>query len=189
MIKSLSKLILRLCSWKITGILSPDIKKFVLIVAPHTSNWDFIIGRLALFVIGIKAKFLIKKELFKFPLGIILKSLGGIPVERRKASGVVNQAVNIFHKYDSLILVITPEGTRNYNNKWKKGFYFIAEQANLPIAVAYLDYLKKQGGIDHFFYPTGNFKKDFKYIEDFYKDKTAKHPRKFNLSPIYKTKE
>lgn len=185
MLKKFSIIILKLFGWKIKGSIPEDIKKLVLIVAPHTSNIDFIIGKIASFYFNRKLQILIKKELFFFPLNIILKSLGAIPVNREKASGIVEQIVNKFNNNDSFILSITPEGTRSYNKNWKKGYYYIAQKADVPIAIGFLDYKKKEVGIEKIISTSGDYKNDFKIIQDIYKTKTAKYPKKFNLSEIY----
>ncbi len=182
MSKFLSNIILKLWGWKIFGVIPPGIKKCVILAAPHTSNYDFFIARLAYFVIGVNVKFLIKKEVFKFPFGRIFKAWGGIPIDRSKRNNMIEYVSGLFSKYDSLYIVITPEGTRSLVRKWKKGFYYIAQNAKVPIALGYIDYGKKEGGLGPLIYPSGDFEKDFKTITDFYKTKTAKHPEKFNLS-------
>ena len=169
-------LIFKLRGWKIVGNVPPEIKKAVVIAAPHTSNWDFILGRLAFFQYGVNAKFLIKKELFFFPLGLILKALGGIPVNRKKNSNMTDFAVRIFDKSETMYLVFTPEGTRKYNPNWKKGFYYIAQKANVPIYVAYIDYAKKTGGFDRLFEPTGDVEKDIKDIKNILSKYKGKFP-------------
>jgi 1-acyl-sn-glycerol-3-phosphate acyltransferase len=180
--KHLSRLILKIWGWKVKGGIPREIKKCVVIVAPHTSMWDFVIGRLAWYVIGLKVKFLIKKEVFFFPVGPILKGLGGIPVDRAQSRNIVDFVVSLFQQYDSLYITITPEGTRHLNPRWKKGFYYIAMKANVPVAMAILDYKKKIGGVEKIFTPTGDFKKDFEMVEDFYRGRSARYPEKFNLS-------
>ncbi|MCD4746577.1 MAG: 1-acyl-sn-glycerol-3-phosphate acyltransferase [Bacteroidales bacterium] len=178
----IAKIILKIWGWKIKGSIPHDIKKCVIIEAPHTSNCDFIIGRFAFFLLKLNVKFLIKKEIFIFPLGYIIKAFGGIPVDRKKNTNIINYISGLFNQHDSLYIVITPEGTRKRNPKWKKGFYYIAQRANLPIALGFIDYAKKEGGIGKIIKPSGDFEKDFKIIQEFYKDKTAKHPEKFNLT-------
>ena len=177
----ISKFILKIAGWKIIGGIPPDITKCVVVMAPHTSMWDFIWGRLAYWVLGVKAKFLIKKEMFGSILGPILKWMGGIPIDRSKSSNTVDAIADLFSHYDSLFITITPEGTRKLNPHWKKGFYYIAIKANVPIAFGFLNYEKKEGGIDEIFTPTGNFDEDFKVVEDFYRGRKAKHPERFNL--------
>jgi 1-acyl-sn-glycerol-3-phosphate acyltransferase len=115
-------------------------------MGPHTSNWDFIIGRLAFSHFGVKGKFLIKKEAFFFPFGYILKAMGGIPVNRGKSTNLIDQAVQYFDESEELYMVFTPEGTREYSPEWKIGFYYIAQKANVPIYIGYMDYEKKIGG-------------------------------------------
>lgn len=178
----ISKIIIKLSGWKITGTVPVDIKKCVVIMAPHTSMWDFVWGRLAYWVLRLKAKFLIKREMFNSWLGPVLIRIGGIPVDRSKKNNAVDTVAELFLKYDSLYITITPEATRKLNPDWKKGFYYIALKANVPIALGYLDYHKKEGGIGKMLTPTGNFDEDFKIIEEFYRGRGAKHPELFNLT-------
>ncbi|MCF8233338.1 MAG: lysophospholipid acyltransferase family protein [Bacteroidales bacterium] len=187
--KSISKFILWLLGWKIHGGIPEGEKKAVIVAAPHTSNWDFFLGRFAYFVMEVNAKFLIKKEAFKWPLGGLFKAWGGIPIDRSRSSNMVEQVAGLFHEHESLYIVITPEGTRSLVSKWKKGFYYIALRAKVPIALAYIDYKKKEGGIGPTIHPSGDYEKDLARIEDFYKDKTARYPGKFNLSPQNRNKK
>ncbi|MCB0805425.1 MAG: 1-acyl-sn-glycerol-3-phosphate acyltransferase [Bacteroidales bacterium] len=180
--KWISRIILNLWGWKITGNIPEDVKKCVVVVAPHTSNWDFIIGRLAYFVLGLKVKFLIKKELFFFPLGPVLKWLGAIPVNRGKSTRMVDYIADLFSQYDSLYITITPEGTRSLVTRWKRGFYFVALKAKVPIALGVLDYKQKTGGVVKIFEPTGDYEADIKMIEEIYRGRGARHPEKFNLT-------
>jgi 1-acyl-sn-glycerol-3-phosphate acyltransferase len=189
MIKAISGLILKILGWTLKQGLPEGTKKCVLIVAPHTSNWDFVIGRLCFNVIGIKTKFLIKKEAFFWPLSILLRKLGGISVDRKRSNNIINEIAHLFSHSDELIITITPEGTRKLTNNWKRGFYYISELAKVPIAVAYIDYGKKECGIAFLFTPTGDYQKDFEPIRTFFLDKTAKYPEKFNLSPMYQIKK
>lgn len=152
--------ILKLFGWKIDPKSPDGVKKCVVVMGPHTSNWDFIIGRIAFAQYKVNAKFLIKKELFFPPMGWILKAMGGIPVDRQKGSNLTEQAVQIMKREEEIFMVFTPEGTRSYNPKWKKGFYYIAEKAKVPIYVGYIDYKKKMGGFDSIFEPTGNVDAD-----------------------------
>ena len=172
---------LRFLGWKITGVIPPGMKKCVIAVAPHTSYWDFVIGRLAYWLMGIKASFLIKKEVFRFPLKKLLLLMGGIPVDRGRSSKMVDQVAEQFRKSDSLYIVITPEGTRKPVKHWKKGFYYIALKAQVPIALGYLDYSKKEGGVGLVIYPSGDYEGQMKEIKDFYRKMMPKHPEKFIL--------
>lgn len=180
--KYIAQFILWIWGWKIVKGMPTEVEKCVVAMAPHTSMWDFVIGRLAWFVMGLKVKFLIKKEMFIFPLGPIIKWLGGIPVDRSKSVRLVDQVATTFNNHDSFYLVITPEGTRSFNKNWKRGYYYIALKANVPIALGYLDYSKKDGGIGKIFLPSGDYDKDFLAVEEFYHGRGAKHPEKFNLS-------
>ncbi|MFT5582369.1 MAG: 1-acyl-sn-glycerol-3-phosphate acyltransferase [Lentimonas sp.] len=157
--------ILKIFGWKIDPNPPQGVKKCVVVMGPHTSNWDFIIGRMTFSYYGVNAKFLIKKELFFFPMGLILKAMGGIPVDRKKGSNVTDQAVSIFSNSEDIYMVFTPEGTRSYNPNWKRGFYHIAKRANVPIYIGYIDYKKKIGGFASLFEPTGDIKKDILAIK------------------------
>jgi 1-acyl-sn-glycerol-3-phosphate acyltransferase len=181
--KKFGHFVLNLFGWKTTGDIPPEIKKCIVIVAPHTSNWDFFVGFFGYMTIGIKAKYLIKKEAFFFPLGPIVKVLGGIPVDRSKSTNIVQQVGEMFRNEKELLITITPEGTRSLVNNWKKGFYYIAEHANVPIVLGILDYGKKLVGIGPVFHLSGNYEKDLREIEAFYMNSVARHPEKFNLSP------
>ena len=186
MIRWLSKSTLRLLGWNTNGALPEGIKKAVIVSAPHTSYWDFVIGRLTFWAISVNIRFLIKKEVFFFPLGFFFRQLGCIPVERGKyKNSIVRQVVDMFHQQESLAVVITPEGTRRRVDHWKKGFYLIAMEAHVPMALSYIDYGNKTGGIGPVIYPTGDYKKDLKLIQDFYKDKTARYPECFNLTKTH----
>ncbi len=179
MFRIISKWLLDLGGWTIKGVIPPDSKKAVIVAAPHTSMWDFVIGRLAYGVIGVKVKFLIKKEIFFFPLGPVLKWLGGLPVDRSRSGNMVQHVASMFEKSGSLFVVITPEGTRRPNPRWKRGFYYIAQRANLPVALGYIDYGKKEGGIGKVMELSGDIDKDMEEIKRFYLGMTAKHPEKF----------
>lgn len=153
-------------------------KRCVLVSAPHTSNWDFVIGRLAMWAFCIDVKMIIKKELFFFPMGIVFKALGGIPVDRKnKKSNITGQVAKMFEENENLCVLFTPEGTRSYNPKWKRGFYYLAEKANVPIYLGYLDYGNKTGGIfpDEFI-PTGDATKDIEDIQKRYVNIKGKYP-------------
>ena len=141
---TISKLILRIFGWHTSGSLPPGIKKAVMIVAPHTSYWDFVIGKLTYWSSRTQIRILIKKESFRFPLGILLRWLGAIPVDRgKKNNNMVEQVIRVFSEHETLVVVITPEGTRSLVRQWKKGFYLIAMGAQVPIALAFIDYKNK----------------------------------------------
>ncbi len=180
--KTISKFIFFIIGWKAVGGVPKDLKKAIFLIAPHTSNVDFYIGRFYCWIKGIPIKLLIKQEAFKGPMGGLLKKVGGIPINRSRATNKVRQVADQFEKYDTMMLGIAPEGTRKLTKRWKMGFYHIAVHANVPILMSYIDYKKKVAGVAEPFYPTGDIEKDMKVFEDFYRDKTAKHPKQFNLS-------
>ncbi|MEO8088296.1 MAG: lysophospholipid acyltransferase family protein [Bacteroidota bacterium] len=165
-----------LAGWKIEGRM-PGEKKFIIIVAPHTSNWDFMIGLCARSILRFDAKFLGKKELFRFPFGTLFRWLGGVPVDRSKHTNFVDAVADIFNQHDKFILAIAPEGTRKYVAQWKTGFYHMAVKANVPIVMTAFDYSRKTIFIREPFYPTGNFASDMKTIFNFYGDKKGKFPK------------
>jgi len=181
--KIISRFLLRLMGWELKENSVPNLKKAVILMAPHTSNMDFIIGRLAFNVLNIQAGFLIKRELFFFPLGPLLKKMGGIPVERNRKSRLVDQLAYQFHKSDELMLIVTPEGTRAYTKRWKKGFYYIAQRAEVPIVLGYLDYARKVGGMGKVVYPSGDIDRDFVEIVNFYNGITARYQENFCENP------
>lgn len=175
---NLSAWILKIFGWKtVYSVTEPD--KSVICVAPHTSNWDFIVGKLCYWAIEKKAGFLMKKSWFVFPLGYIFKAMGGVPIDRSKRMSVTQQMVEEFNKREKFHLAITPEGTRKPNPEWKKGFYYIAKGSGVPIQLAYLDFGKREMGITEVFYPTDNEQADFKYIFNYYKGVEAKKPENF----------
>lgn len=177
--KALSKLILRWAGWKTGSIKGVELPKCVICVAPHTSNWDFIIGKLFYTAMGCNAGFLMKKEWFFFPLGFLFKSLGGVPVDRSKRTSVTDQMVEVFNSREKFQLAITPEATRKPAEEWKRGFYYIAQSAQVPILLAYFDYKKKEVGILDIFYPTGNVDKDITQIREKYRGVSGRNPENF----------
>lgn len=165
---------MRLCQWMMNRIgwtikgELPDIKKYILIVAPHTSNWDLPLGILAGCVKQADIRFLAKKEIFVFPFRSFLRWLGGTPVNRGKNMHMVDQIVMIFEQHDRFILGLAPEGTRSPVKRWKFGFYHIAVKAKLPILLVGFDYCKKEVQLHELFYPTGDLKADYAYIRKYY---------------------
>lgn len=173
----IAKKLLSLFKWELdTSIELP--KKCVVCIAPHTSNWDFIVGILFKYATNLQASFFMKKEWFRFPLSIIMKLLGGIPIDRSKKNNVTDIIAEEFNKRDSLIIGLTPEGTRSLNYEWKKGFYYIAQKANVPIVLAYIDFKKKKVGYNKLLIPT-NYEDDIIMIKKYYSNINAKYPEKF----------
>lgn len=168
--------ILRLFGWKIDKHSPVGVDKCVVAMAPHTSNWDFVIGKLAFISYGVKVKLLIKKELFVPPLGWFMRAMGGIPVDRKGHNNLTDSAVRHFNENETMFMVFTPEGTRSYSPNWKKGFYYIALKAKVPIYLAYIDYERKIGGFHSLFEPTGDVEKDIKAIKDTLREFKGKVP-------------
>jgi 1-acyl-sn-glycerol-3-phosphate acyltransferase len=174
--KLLSKAIFAVTGWKQVGSIPPESKKCVLVAAPHTSNWDFIYARAAFYLMEIPVRFTIKKESMKTVFGPLLKAMGALPVDRSKNNSLVQQMVDIFNQSDQLAIMITPEGTRKYQPRWRKGFYYTALEAKVPILLGYLDYAKKEAGIGPVFIPTGDVEGDIEKIKDFYRTIIPKYP-------------
>ncbi len=177
--KLIATFILWLQGWKVVGEM-PQIKKYVIIVAPHTSNWDFVIGRSFGYMLGIESKYLGKSQLFKPPFGWFFKFTGGIPVDRSKHNSLVAFTIDLFNKNKELVIGIAPEGTRKRVDKWKQGFYHIAIGANVPIVLSFMDYKRKEAGVLKILHPSGDIEKDMSIIEEFYKDFNPKKPDYYN---------
>ncbi len=178
--KNIAKFIFyNIMGWKIEGSYPKDIKKFIIIGAPHTSNCDFIIALLMKIITGVKANYIAKHTLFKPPFGFIFKALGGIPLDRTKSSNTVEGIINLFSENDELILALSPEGSRKKTDKWKTGFYHIAQGANVPVIFNTFDFGKKIYRISEPYYLTGDMKKDFLFFHNYYKDAKGKHPEQF----------
>lgn len=171
--------LMRLSGWHFTGAGFPDARKFVLIVAPHTSNWDFIVGIRAMYALGIRGTFLGKDTLFKFPLGIIMRFLGGFPVDRSKSSDVVTQTAELAERMDKVIIVLSPEGTRKRTERWRSGFYWIAVKAKMPILPVAFDFSKKAIHVYPPFEPTGDQERDLGYLRTLFKAGMAYDPAKY----------
>lgn len=179
MIQAICKTLLRWFGWKLASCEGVELPKCVICVAPHTSNWDFIVGKMFYTSIGLTAGFLMKKDWFFFPLNFVFKSMGGIPVDRSKRTSMTDQVINMFNTHERFQIAITPEGTRKKVTDWKKGFYFIAQGAKVPILLAYMDYAKKEVGILEVFHPTGDVESDIATIRYKYKDIKGRHPENF----------
>ena len=177
----LCKLYLRLIGWKTGSTLPASMKKCVLVGAPHTSNMDYPIALATLYASGVRTRFLAKKSLFKFPLGILMRLTGGLPVDRSKHNNMVEAMIHMFSKHDQLVLLIPAEGTRSYVKEWKSGFYYTALGAGVPIALGYLDYGRKIAGFGELFYPTGNYQQDLSVIKQYYRQFKPRYPEKSSL--------
>ena len=177
MLKFLAKTILKLSGWCVDVSL-PKEKKFVLIGAPHTSNWDLPIGLLCFWSVPIHLTWIGKKQLFIGPLNYFFRKLGGIPVDRSVHTGFIEQISHQFDTREEMIFGLTPEGTRSRTAYWKTGFYYIALQAKVPVCLAYVDYPSRTIGFGEMLYPSGDIEKDFEKIKLFYADKKGKYPEK-----------
>lgn len=158
-----------------------DIKKCVVIGAPHTSNWDFVYALPALKIMGIhNLKYLIKNDYFQFPIKYFFQATGGIPVDRSKKNELTRRLKELLKDNNELYLLFPPEGTRKKVERWKTGFYYTAIDAGLPIVLGFMDYKKRELGFGAVVHPSGNFEEDMRVIEEFYLNKTAKHPHLYN---------
>ena len=168
---------MRLAGWRVDGTL-PDLPKYVIIGAPHTSNWDFVLFLGVIFHLWANVKFMGKAELFRNPIGWFFYYCGGIPVDRKKPQGLVEQMVEACENAKQFILVIAPEGTRHYVSEWKMGFYHIAKNAGIPVVIAIVDGKAKTVRIGQVFHPTENMETDIKTIKNFFDGIVGVNPRK-----------
>ena len=172
---------LGLLGWRITGT-RPVQTHFVLVTAPHTSNWDFPLMLLYGMALGIRPTWVGKHTLFRPPFGALMRALGGIPVRRDAAHQMVDQLVDQFRARDSLALIVPPEGSRSLRPYWKSGFYFIAREAGVPVVMSYLDFSRKEGGIGPSFIPGADLGADMDRLRAFYADKRGLYPQ--NQGPV-----
>jgi len=168
--------------WRIEGML-PDAPKFVLIVAPHTSNWDFPIGVLTMFTLGLRATWLGKHTLFRFPVRGLLRWLGGEPVDRRVAHGTVGAAIERFQERPQWVLAVSPEGTRRRVAQWKTGFHRIAVGARVPILPVSFDFSRRTITILDLVVPTDDVAADMARLRRLYRPEMARHPALFVAEP------
>jgi 1-acyl-sn-glycerol-3-phosphate acyltransferase len=175
--KAIARFLLRLFGWTLTQH-DPGTRRYVLIVAPHTSNWDFVVGILAAWGLGLKARWIGKSSLFESPLGPIFRFWGGIPVDRSRPGDMSKQLASRFAAADHFVLGIAPEGTRSFSDHWKSGFWHIARAAEVPVVMAYIDYPRKLVGIGESFVPSDDLEADFSKIQAFYADKQGRYPEK-----------
>jgi 1-acyl-sn-glycerol-3-phosphate acyltransferase len=173
MLKTCADMILKMSGWRVAAT-APPLDSYVLIGAPHTSNWDFPLTLLALSSMGIRCNWVAKHTLFRWPLGPLLKMIGGIPVDRSSGSAFLKRIIELYERNPNLKLAIAPEGTRSKTRYWKKGFYIIAVKAGVPIVPGYLDYAKKVIGLGPPVSPTGDLHKDFEELAAVYRGKTGR---------------
>ena len=174
-LRFLAVVTLKLIGWKSVG---KELRhsRLVLIAAPHTSNWDFPIMIMVVLKLRLEVFWMGKNSLFPYCLGWLVKWFGGIPIDRSKAHNVVDQTVAKFRENENLVVLIPPEGTRSRVKRWKSGFYHIANNAQVPILLGYIDAVKKEAGLADFFQPTGNMEADIEKIREFYRAKAGINP-------------
>ena len=177
LLRFLSNSIMRLIGWKVEVTL-PNLPKYLIIGAPHTSNWDFLLFLATIFHLKVDARYMGKAELFRGPFGWFFYWCGGIPVDRKKSQGLVEQMVEACNNSDKFILTIAPEGTRHKVKEWKRGFYHIAKGAGIPIIMAKVDGKKKAMCVGEVFHLTEDMEADMLAIQDAFKGMVGINPRK-----------
>ena len=165
-------------------VTQPHPEKYIICLAPHTSNWDFILGQLYNTAEGLRTNFLMKKEWFFWPLGVLFRRLGGIPVYRQKHTSMTDALAQTALNAPSFRLCITPEGTRSRVEEWKRGFYFIAQKAQLPILLYGLDYEHRKIVCTKTVIPSGDLESDMRDIKLYFKDFKGKYPENFSIGNI-----
>lgn len=161
--------------WRAEGVV-PEPRRFVLIAAPHTSNWDFVYFLGLVQDLGINTHFMAKTSLFRWPMGGFMRDMGGVPVQRGGGANQVEAMVQEFARRDEFILTIAPEGTRGRVRQWRTGFYQIALQAGVPLVCGMMDYRRKVGGLGPVIMPTGDYAADMAAVEPYYRSVTPRHP-------------
>jgi 1-acyl-sn-glycerol-3-phosphate acyltransferase len=174
-------LILRWAGWRSAGVAVPE-PKCIIVGAPHTSGWDFVMSWIFYRSLGGRANVLIKKEFFVWPLGYLLRMMGGIPVDRSKGTNVVRQVIKLFNERERMHLAITPEGTRRLTKRWKAGFHTMARTANIPVYMVSFNWGRKEMTLWGKFELTDDAKADINRMKDFYREKgvQGKHPENFS---------
>jgi 1-acyl-sn-glycerol-3-phosphate acyltransferase len=175
MLSSFARVLLRLFGWRMVSQ-PPDLAKYLVVFAPHTSNWDLPIGYVFGKAFELAPSWIGKHVLFRPPFGILFRWMGGIPVDRRSRNNSVDQVIQVFNKRERLVLAITPEGTRKKTAHWKTGFYYIALGAHVPIQLAFLDYRRKIGGFGPLIVPSGDIDADLSIMRDFFSGICGKYP-------------
>lgn len=181
----------RFCSWLLyrrmgwtKDVTVPHPPKYIICLAPHTSNRDFLIGQLYAFAEGMRSNFLMKKEWFFWPLGVLFRHLGGIPVWRSKHTSMTDYLATMAETSDHFQLCVTPEGTRSFNPEWKRGFYYIAQKAGIPILLYGLDYERKLIQCTRSIVPTGDITTEMRDIKLYFKDYKGKNPQNFTIGEV-----
>ncbi|MGD9264907.1 MAG: lysophospholipid acyltransferase family protein [Lysobacterales bacterium] len=185
MLSRLTRWLLAALGWKVENHY-PHVQKCVVIAAPHTSNWDFMLGIGAAKAIDLRPNWIGKHTLFRWPFAWFFRAIGGIPVRRGEGHNYIEQLSKMFARSDRLVLGMAPEGTRSKTDHWKTGFYYIARGAGVPVLMAYFDYPRKQVGITGMFHPSENIEEDFELIRAFYADHRGKNPDQESLIRVRK---
>jgi 1-acyl-sn-glycerol-3-phosphate acyltransferase len=167
-----------LMGWRFAGEL-PNLPRFVLIIAPHTSNMDFLVGLSPLFTLGLRLSFMAKSSLFWEPLGTYLRWLGGTPIDRQASGGYVEAAINEFQAREQFVIVITPEGTRTSVGRWRTGFYYIARGAGVPIVPVVFDYGRREVRFEPPLTPSADMERDMEILQSYYHAGQARKPENF----------
>ena len=178
-LRVISRVILKIIRWRVVGSIPTDQRKYVLIVAPHTSNWDFVLFVLAVSVLRLKPSVLIKSTLFVGPLGWFLRYCGGIPVNRSQASSLVSYIASIYQENEDFVLIVTPEGTRSPNANWKRGFHHVATAAQVPIVIVYVDSVIKTIGVEGMMEPSDDVDGDLVKLKKFFDTKSGLKPKNY----------
>ena len=192
MFEKLAALSLHLLGWKIDNHWSHQVQQCVMIAAPHTSNWDALYARLALKAMHVPVRITIKDSYMRFPFGPFIRAMGGIGIDRRpKQAGeerpsMVQVMTELFQHHPNLVMMVTPEGTRARREQWKTGFYHIAVNAGVPIALSYLDYQQKTAGVAKIIHPSGDMDADMREIMAFYQQIHPKYPELFSIDTRYR---
>lgn len=176
MLDPLYRFFFKLRGWKVVGKIPLDLKKFVMVVAPHTSNWDFFVGLGARSMMGVDTRFVGKKELFRFPFGWIFRKLGGYPVDRSKKTNMVDAVCEIFDSKDSFSICLTPEGTRSYAPVWKTGFWHIANKLQIPIVMVAMNYQTKEIIIEEPLFTSASMEDDIAAMKAYFSKVPGHHP-------------
>jgi len=177
MIRAFFRLILKIFGWKTVNVL-PQVSRYVVIAAPHTSNWDFPLGICYIFSAGMPFRYMGKDALFKWPQKYLFRALGGFGVDRNNKTKLTTRMAGFINSQDEIALALAPEGTRSNIKYWRSGFYYIALEAQVPIALAVLDFKNKEVGIKKSFMPSGDIEADMEIIRSFYKNVKGRFPEK-----------
>ncbi|MCC6246986.1 MAG: lysophospholipid acyltransferase family protein [Rubrivivax sp.] len=176
--RSIGRAVLRMSGWALEGPL-PSARRYVLIAAPHTSNWDFVFMIAMSWVTGVRLAWMGKASLFVFPFGALMRAMGGIPIRRDRRASLVEQCTERFAAEADLVLAVPAEGTRRRERTWRSGFYHIARRAGVPVVLGYLDYARRRGGLGPEVWPSGDVRADMDRVRAFYADKVGRHPGRF----------